>query len=285
MLIYTDMSTPSPVPPASTDRILPLTRAVAAAVIPFLWLAFVILFFLPEETGRRFAWEINPPLQAMYMGAGYLGGSLLFLHTVLGRRWHRVAPGFPAITAFTISMLLLTVMHWERFDLGHLGFQLWLILYIVTPFLVPWLWWGNRAADPGTAGPGDVLVPRPVRLALGLLGGGLLLYALITFAVPEAAVRVWPWTLTPLAARVLSGWMALLGVGGVVISREPRWSGWRVGLQAIGLWHALFLIAAVLRREDFTGGQLLNWYVLSVVTVLVGMVWLYLTMERRQARG
>jgi hypothetical protein len=276
------MNTPPPVSPPPTDRILALTRAVAAAVIPFLWLAFVILFFLPEETGQRFAWEINPPLQAMYMGAGYLGGSLLFVHTVFGRRWHRVAAGFPAVTTFTIAMLLLTVMHWDIFDPGQLGFQLWLVLYVVTPFLVPWLWWRNRVADPGTPEADDVTVPRPARLALGALGVALLLYALITFALPELAAAVWPWSLTPLAARVLSGWLALLGVGGLVISRESRWSGWRVGLQAIGLWHALFLVAAVLRREDFTGGQLVNWYVLSVVVVLAGMGWLYATMERRR---
>lgn len=278
------MAALSPAAPAVGDRILPVTRAVAAAVIPFLWLAFAILYFLPEETGQRFAWEINPPLQAMYMGAGYLGGSLLFVHTVFGRRWHRVAAGFPAVTTFTIFMLVLTVMHWERFDPGHLAFQLWLVLYVVTPFLVPWLWWRNRVADPGTPEVDDVTVPRPARLALGALGVALLLYALVTFAFPELAARLWPWALTPLAARVLSGWMGLLGVGGLVISREPRWSGWRVGLQAIGLWHTLFLVAAVLRSSDFEGGQLLNWYVISVVIVLAGMAGLYATMERRRKR-
>jgi hypothetical protein len=129
------------------------------------------------------------------------------------------------MTAFTIAMLILTVLHWERFDLGHPAFQLWLGLYVVTPFLVPWLWWRNRGANQGTAEAGDVTVPRAPRLALAVLGAGLLLYALATFAVPELAIRVWPWSLTPLAARVLSGWMALLGVGGLVIGRESRWSG------------------------------------------------------------
>jgi hypothetical protein len=57
-----------------------------------------------------------------------------------------------------------------------------------------------------------------------------------------------------------------------------------VGLQAIGLGHALFLIAAIVRREDSHGGQLLNWYVLSVTLVLVGMATLYWAMERRRLR-
>jgi hypothetical protein len=32
------------------DRILPVTRIVAVIVVPFLWLAFLILFFLPPTS-------------------------------------------------------------------------------------------------------------------------------------------------------------------------------------------------------------------------------------------
>ncbi len=59
------------------DLILPLTRIVAIVVIPFLWLAFLILFFFPDQTGERFAWQITPHMTSLYIGAGYLGGSWL----------------------------------------------------------------------------------------------------------------------------------------------------------------------------------------------------------------
>ncbi len=62
------------------DRVYPLTRWVAGAVIPFLLLAFVILYFLPGSSGRFFAWDINPAMTAMFMGAGYLGGAYFFAH-------------------------------------------------------------------------------------------------------------------------------------------------------------------------------------------------------------
>jgi hypothetical protein len=82
------------------------------------------------------------------MGAGYLGGSYLFLRALVGRRWHRVAAGFPAIAGFTVAMLLATILHWSRFDFSRLPAQLWLILYVVTPILVLWMWLRNRPADP-----------------------------------------------------------------------------------------------------------------------------------------
>ncbi len=260
------------------DRIFRSTRIVAAGVVPILVLAFLILALFPETSGTRFAWEIKPDMTAVFMGAGYLGGALLFVHTVIGQRWHRVAPGFLPVTSFTIAMMLATALHWDRFDTSHFPFVLWLILYAVTPFLVPFLWWLNRVTDPGTPEPDDQVVPSLARWSLRLLGAGLLLFAIIGFLQPEWIISLWPWTLSLLTARILSGWFALLGTGGLVIGRETRWSSWRVGLQSIGLWHVLVVVGAVVHREDFTHG-LFNWYLISVVIVLVSMVVLYLKME------
>ena len=83
----------------------------------------------------------------------------------------------------------------------------------------------------------------------------------------------------------MSGWFSLLGVGGIVISRDPRWSAWTVGLQSIGLWHVLVVVAAFVRTADFPNG-LVNWYLASVIAVLIGMVVLYLVMEgKRREQG
>jgi hypothetical protein len=255
---------------------------VSAIIVPFLVLAFLILYFYPDESGQRFAWQIQPRIQAMYIGAGYLGGAYLFIRVVLGARWHRVAAGFLPVTAFTISMLLLTILHWQTFDLRHFPFQLWLVLYIVTPVLVPWLWLLNRHADPGVSESGDPLVPVLVCWLMGAFGAILMVFALTGFVFPVWLIGLWPWALVPLSARAISGWMALLGVGGLIIGRERRWSSWRIGLESIALWHVLILVAAVFNSSDFTDGILGNWYIVSVMIVVAGMVVLYVWMENRR---
>lgn len=266
------------------DRIFRSTRLVAAAVVPILALAFGILYFVPDTTGRNFAWPIVPNMTAMFMGAGYLGGSWLFVNTALGKRWHRVAPGFLPVTAFTACMLLATILHWDRFTHGNLGFQLWLALYVVTPFLIPFLWQRNRVTDPGTPEADDVVVPAAARWSLAALGVVLLAFAVLAYVAPSQVIALWPWQLTPLTARILGGWFALLGVGGLVIGRESRWSAWRVGLQAIGIWHVLVVVASLLSPQDFPGG-LLNWYLISVVVVLLSMAGLYVLMERQRRKA
>lgn len=263
------------------DQIRPFTRIVATIVVPFLALAFLILYFFPEQSGERFAWAINPPMTAMFMGAGYIGGAWLFINAILGKRWHRVAPGFWPVTTFTVAMLLATILHWEIFDLSHFPFILWLGLYVVTPVLVPLVWLLNRSADPGTPEEDDVTVPKVARWGLLALGMVLLLFAIGGFINAAWLIAIWPWTLSPLTAHIMSGWFALLGVGGIVISRDGRWSAWKVGLQSIGVWHLLVVVAAFVRSADFTNG-LLNWYLVSVILVLVGMVALYILMEGKR---
>jgi hypothetical protein len=262
-----------------SDRILPLTRLVSALVLPFLLAAFLILFVSPQPTGRLFAWDINPRMTAAYMGAGYLGGAYLLSRAAIGSRWHRVAAGFPPVAAFTIALLLATIIHWDRFELTHIPFLIWLVFYIVTPVLILAVWFRNRATDPGELEPQDAVVPPLARWALAAIGVFLLIFAATSLAAPSLSMQIWPWELTPLTARVMGGWAGLLAVGGLFISREERWSAWRIGVQSILLWHSLVLLGAAINRSDFQDGNLLNWYLISVFVMLVGLVSLYLWME------
>src|SRR5262245_52819489 len=78
------------------DRILPLTRVVAAVVIGILGLAWITLFLFPSETDHRFAWTIDSRMTAMLMGAGYGSAIYFFVRVLTERRWHRVTLGFLA---------------------------------------------------------------------------------------------------------------------------------------------------------------------------------------------
>jgi len=266
------------------DAIFPITRVVAAVIVPFLWLAFLILFFYPDVTGVRFAWPIKPHMTSLYMGAGYLGGSWLFVNTLFGKRWHRVQGGFPPVTAFTWFMLIATLMHWDRFSHGRLGFDLWLILYLVTPILVPALWFYNRRTDPGTPEESDVMVADWAMWLLRIVGAVGLLFAIAGFLYPPFIIRVWPWVLTPLTGRIMAGWIALLGVGALTMAADLRWTTWRVPFESILIWHVLVLVGVLTQEPDFTMG-VLNWYTALIVLMLAGIVFLYVMMESKRRRG
>lgn len=265
------------------DRILLQTRLVLIVVVPFLLLAFLILYFFPDLSGERFAWAIKPHMTALFMGSGYLGGAYMFIFAIFGKRWHRIKAAFPPVTAFTVAMLLATVIHWDRFDLSHFPFQLWLFLYIVTPIIVPYLWIKNRVTDPGTPEPDDLTVPILAKwafMAFGVMGIGM---AIFMFISPQSIIAIWPWTLSPLTARILGGWFGLLGVGGLYASQDSRWSAWRVPLQSITFWGILILLGAFMNPTDFTNG-LWNPFTIGTMVVIVVLAVFHAGMEIRRKR-
>jgi len=264
------------------DRILPLTRGVAAAVIPFLVAAFVILYVMPQSTARLFAWEIASPLTTALMGAGYLGGAYFFGRVLTGHHWHRVGRGLPSVAVLTVVMLAATLLHWDTFDPGHWPFLVWLVIYIITPVVVPLVWWRNRPADRGAPEADDVWLSPAVGRFMVAAGVLLLLGAVMLFIRPGPAVAWWPWPLTPLTARVLAGWGALLGMGALGLGRERRWSAWRIPFQSILIWQLLLAAAFVLRRPAFGPGGLFNWFTLFTVGGILAAAVCYGRMERRR---
>lgn len=261
------------------DRILWVTRLVLAAVILVLLLAFDALYLNPQFTKQNFAWEIKPPLTAVFMGAGYISGGYMFLFAVFGKKWHRVTHIFLPVTVFTVAMLLATLLHYDRFLHHNLSFIFWLPIYIITPFLVPWLWIHNRPRDPGGLEVGDKIVPLFIRWTTGLVGVSTLIFWIVVFIHPSYLISIWAWKLTPLTARVISGWGMLISVGGIMLFTDQRWSAWRHSIESIALWQALMVIGSLIHRQDFYRGSLLNGYFIGILLALVILSLFYLGME------
>jgi uncharacterized membrane protein YciS (DUF1049 family) len=68
--------------------------------------------------------------------------------------------------------------------------------------------------------------------------------------------------------------------------RERRWSAARVLLQVAGFMLLLILISAARAHRQFDTGNALTWlFAVGFVTTLVGLLALYLRMERRAGRA
>lgn len=110
---------------AKDDRVLKPTRVISVVIIPVLAAAFVILYLFPGRTGQLWAWEMRPTMTAMVMGGGYLSGAYLSYRAATVRQWHRIGLGFVAITVFTAMLGIATIVHWDRFNHGHVSFWAW----------------------------------------------------------------------------------------------------------------------------------------------------------------
>jgi hypothetical protein len=269
------------------DRVFPATRLLGAVIVPFLVVAFALLYFFPDDTRHWFAWDVQPTITPLVMGAGYIAGGYFFVRVALETRWHRIHVGFLPVTAFTLFMAIGTFNHLDRFATDHVALWIWVGLYVTTPILVPLAWWRNRATDPGTPEPGEPPLPGFVRPLLLAVGGLQSAIALVLLLMPSTMIEHWPWLLTPLTAQTLGGWFALPGVTALMMGLDGRWSAIRITLESQLIGLALILLGTFRAWEDVdTTNSLAYVFVAGIAGLFVSLLaleWYMLARTRPSA--
>jgi hypothetical protein len=267
------MST-TPIKNPSHDLVMKGTRILAFIIVPVLFVAFVMLYLFPDHSGTLFAWPIKPKMSAMMLGATYLGGAFFFTMVVLARLWHTVRLGFLPVSAFAGILGIATLLHWDKFTPGHISFILWAILYFTLPFVIPVIWYLNQRLNQGTRLPEEIRFSVPLTLAFAGVGVVLTTASLVLLLAPQVLIPFWPWTLSPLTARVMSAMFALSGLVSLGVSYDRRWSSARVIFMAQVISILLILLAMLITRQDIAWGMWYTWtFVLGFGLVLVLIGW------------
>jgi hypothetical protein len=269
------------------DRVLPETRVLGVFIVPFLLVAFPLLYLFPNDTGNWWAWEIRPSMTALIMGSGYIAGAYFFVRVAMATRWHRVHLGFLPITAFTAFLGVATIMYWDRFDHDHVAFWIWTVLYWTTPILVPLAWLRNRQTDPGTLETtNDRYLERPVRSAL--IGVGVVESAVAVFllTMPSTMIDLWPWSITKLGAATLGAWFALPGVTALMMGIDGRWSAIRITLESQLIGLTLILLGTARAWEQFDKSSAMTYvFAGGIALLLVGLATLWASNVLRAPRA
>lgn len=265
------------------DQILSVTRWIAALVIPFLVVAFVILFIFPYQTEMLFAWKIQPSMSAMMLGSAYAGGIYFFAGVLQSKQWHQIKVGFLPVITFASLLGIATILHWDKFNHNHISFFAWAGLYFTTPFIVSFVWLRNRHQDTGNLGDTDTIIPYTARLIMGLFGTVTLIISLFLFIQPDMMITLWFWKLTPLTARVMGAMFALPGLVGLGIASDKRWSAAPLILQSQGFSILLILIASIRSLQDYTWTTWGSWlFVGGLSLMLISIVTLLAFMKNRK---
>jgi hypothetical protein len=277
-------------PPTTHDPVLPATRWAALAVFLILVPAVIVLWGAPGRTADLWSWTIKPDLTPIFLGSGYAAGAYFFWRTFRARRWHPSSAGVLSAAAFAGAMLVATLIHYDKFNHGDapalatIAFYGWVIVYVVSPFVVFGLWLRNQRVDRRETEPGEVVLPRSVVLGARLFGAAAVAGAVVFFASPQTAIDVWPWALTPLTARVLASFTFQVGIGALLLSLDPRWSSWRLLIQTFFVATAFLLVGAARAFHDFDTGNAATWlYLGGLAAADVALLLLYRRYEASRA--
>ena len=259
----------------------PLAAALIGAGVAVAYSA-VVLLIAPGETDRFFAWDIQPPATAAFMGSFYTTAiPLLFILGRPGTPWQRVRPVLPTLIVLSTTMSLATLLHTDRFIWSSPVAWVWSGLYLLYPPLTVILYvrHARRAGPPEPVRAPVARALRPAALVaaapIAALGGAL-------FVAPERTAGLWPWELTPLTARVVGGWLLFLAGALVAMAREREWSAIRLLFPQA----ALVLVLLLWGAARFSGA--LDWtrpaarlYVGTIAFSLAVTAWVFVIHERR----
>ncbi len=217
----------------------------------FAFVAGIQTFVFGTATAEHFAWTIDVPLSAAFLGAGYFGGAMLEFAGVRERSWARTRITLPVVWLFSTLALIFTLI-----DLGSFHYTspvwntavagwVWIFLYaVVPPLLLALLIWQER--QPGEDEPRRAPLPSWGRLALVVSALVLLLVGGLLFVAPAAMAPLWPWDLTPLTSRAVGTWLFAIGFALAHAAWENDYARIAAGAKAYTVF-AVFALLAVVR--------------------------------------
>jgi hypothetical protein len=266
------------------------TKALLGVFVVLTALATNQLYVLSAHTDAYFAWTIRPALTAAFLGAGYGAGCLMVVLALRSHAWAHARVPVITVLVFATLTLVATVLHHDRFHFSAPGAVarfaawFWLAVYVVVPVALTVLAVRQQRA-PGN----DPLKrhPAPRWLIAAFVAQGLLMLAVgvALFVRPSTARTLWPWTLTPLTARIVAAWLIAFGVAAVLGLWERDLERLEIGAIAYTLFGVLELGALIRFWDEVRwGSAAATVYLILMITVVpVGAAgWLAAVRGRRR---
>lgn len=260
------------------------TRALLVGSAILTALAAIALVVGASNTDEAFAWTIEPPLAAAFLGAGYGAGVVLVVLTLRAGTWEQARWALASVLTFVVLALVATLLHLDRLHLpGNTVLAtsvawFWLAVYVVVPPLMATVMVRaelsarrSRTTAPERDRPG-ANTSAPFRVALLLEGVVLGSAGLALFLQATSVVDAWPWVLTPFMARVTGAWLVAFALAAFLATRIDV-SLLGPATVAYAVFGGLELGVLAVHADDVRGGAGAVAYLAVSACVLLTGVW------------
>ena len=249
-----------------------------------LWLAIEVLFGVaavmaigvsPADTETNFAWPIKPVVMAAVLGGFYITSAPLFLLPLFARRWEMIRVMVLPAALFSTIQLAATFLHWDKFSIGTVPFYVWFASYLLPPpiFVAAYLW--HQSKDSSRSTESNNTLPAWLKSLLVIIGSLLTLTAALIFLFPTLLIPHFPWQLTPLTARSLSGWLIAVGTLMLSMSLENDRTRARLATPMLILVLPALVVQMVRFADQVDWSNAVLWIAL-ILFAMIGFCGLYL---------
>jgi hypothetical protein len=250
-------------------------------------LAVLALLVGAGRTAEAFAWTIQPPLAAAFLGAAYGSGCVLVWLTLRAGTWEQARWPLATILVFVVLTLVATLLHLDRMHLpGDTALAtaagwFWMVVYVGLPPAMGAVLVrdGRRArrrdATAGAEASGPARrsgQPRAFTGSLLVQAAVLGTSGLLLLPGSGPVVDGWPWALSPFLAQVTAAWLLAFALAAVLAARVEvaQLGPAAAGYAAFG---GLELLALSLHAGDLRGGWTAVAYAAVAAWVLATGCW------------
>lgn len=261
--------------PTAPQQIIPGMRLVLYLAGVLVAITGVQLFILTEYTDQFFAWTIQPPLTAAFLGAAYWSACALEFSAAREASWSRARIAVPAVLIFTGLTLVVTLLHLDRFHLARPEFMArsaawaWLLVYALVPIALAALL-ALQLRAPGATPARTAPLPVWLSALMAVQGLVLLVIGALLLISPQTLLESWPWKLTPLTGRAIGAWAVGLGVA----VAQALWENDLLRVRAMTLSSLCFGALVLIAVARYAGDM--NWsspaapaFVVFIASILV----------------
>jgi hypothetical protein len=251
-------------------------RLVLAVECSVVFVAGVLLFFMPGLAADLWAWTV-PPFNSRFVGAVYLAAYLPLLLFWLVPRWIPGRLTLWMILTFTTLVTITMLIHVDIFEWDRPATYIFWALYIFLPinsaiFLL-------RSNDAGSAKGYDG--PAPLRIVFWIFTLLGVVYGLGLLIVPEALTRFWPWSVDAFHGRMYAAAFLTPAVATWIVSFRHRFAAeyLSLGLNLVSggflpmlgtLWTNLGVSAE--RQVNFNSAGTWAFFIFFSLTAMLGVV-------------
>ena len=251
--------------------------------------AAVQLYLLTTRTDHWFAWTIQVPLTAAFLGAFYFTALALAGQSATKRIWVEARVAVPGVFVFITLTFVLTLLHLDKFHfhspdrIAKGAAYLWFVIYLADPPFVAFAWF-LQLRRPGVDPPRRFPLPVWYRAVLALQAAVFIAVGVALFVAPDSTKGIWPWPLTPLTARAVAAWVLALGLVVGQAVWENAWERIDIASISYAVLGTLQGIALARYSGDVQWGRPAAWIYVAVVAGMLGLGVYGWTVGRRIVR-
>ena len=258
-------------PTVSNPKISSLLRVLTLVEVIVLFLAGCGMFFLPKVVAPFWPWTVAP-FNASFLGAVYAAAMIAAVMQTAYARWSPTRIVTPMIFIFTLIIILLSLVHLDRFDFQRPEVWIWFALYIVIPINAGVHIYLYRQIPPADTTPPSMF-GKNLLLIQGIILG---VYGMALLVIPTTAASIWAWKIDIFHAQLYSVTFLTPALGAILLVKaasKVEWLSMGLTQSALGLLPLIGLVVvdASAKRVNWDSAGAWIWITLFSAIFIIGL--------------